>query len=108
MFGPDVVASLSINDIEDLVQFASNLRYIDNNPVDKDAMAKTLGEQKKLFGRSLALIKDLPSGHVLSENDITLKKPGGGLSWDERSKIINRPLSRDVSMNRLLKIEDVS
>tara|TARA_Y100000992_G_C21272811_1_gene497898 strand:+ start:2466 stop:3512 length:1047 start_codon:yes stop_codon:yes gene_type:complete len=108
MFGPDVIASLSINDIEELVQFASNLRYMDNNPVNKDAMAKTLNKQKKLFGRSLALIKDLPSGHVLSENDITLKKPGGGLSWTERSKIINRPLSRDVSMNRLLKIEDVS
>ena len=108
MFGPDVIASLSINDIEDLVQFASNLRYMDKNPVNKDAMAKTLNKQKKLFGRSLALIKDLPSGHVLSENDITLKKPGGGLSWSERSKIINRPLSRDVSMNRLLKIEDVS
>ena len=81
---------------------------MDNNPVNKDDMAKSLSKQKKLFDRSLALIKDLPSGHVLSENDLTLKKPGGGLSWSDRTKLINRPLSRDKSMNRILKIEDVS
>lgn len=108
MFGPDVNASLTIDDIEDVVQFAANLRSMDNNPVNKDDMAKSLSKQKKLFDRSLALIKDLPSGHVLSENDLTLKKPGGGLSWSDRAKLINRPLSRDKSMNRILKIEDVS
>jgi N-acetylneuraminate synthase len=81
---------------------------MDNNPVNKDAMAKTLNKQKELFDRSLALVRDLPSGYILSENDLTLKKPGGGLTWSDRTKLINRPLSQDMSMNRLLKIEDVS
>ena len=91
-----------------VVEFAANLKSMDSNPVNKDAMAKTMSRQKKLFDRSLALVKDLPSGHILLENDLTLKKPGGGLTWSDRSKIINRPLSRDMSMNRILKIEDVS
>lgn len=108
MFGPDVVASLTIEDIKNLVQFANNLRSIDNNPVDKDAIAITLNDQKKLFDRSLALVRDLPSGHVLAESDLTLKKPGDGLMWTERHKLINRPLSHNMPMNRLLKIEDVS
>ena len=108
MFGPDVIASLTIDDIKHVVQFANNLQSMDNNPVNKDTMARTLIKQKELFDRSLALVKDLPSGHVLSENDLTLKKPGGGLTWSDRSKLINRPLSRDMSMNRILKIEDVS
>ena len=107
MFGPDVKASLTIDDIEQVVQFASNLKLMDDNPVVKDDMAKSLNKQKKLFDRSLALVKDLPSGHVLSENDLTLKKPGGGLSWSDRFKLINKPLSKDKSMNRILKIEDV-
>ena len=106
MFGPDVKASLTIDDIEQVVQFASNLKLMDDNPVVKDDMAKSLNKQK-LFDRSLALVKDLPSGHVLSENDLTLKKPGGGLSWSDRFKLINKPLSKDKSMNRILKIEDV-
>lgn len=108
MFGPDIIASLTIDDIKNIVQFADNLKSIDNNPVDKDAMAITLNNQKKLFDRSLALVRDLPSGHVLVEHDLTLKKPGGGLKWSERHKLINRPLSRNMPMNRLLKIEDVS
>ena len=92
MFGPDVIASLTIDDIEHVVEFAANLKSMDSNPVNKDAMAKTMSRQKKLFDRSLALVKDLPSGHILLENDLTLKKPGGGLTWSDRSKLINRPL----------------
>jgi N-acetylneuraminate synthase len=107
MFGPDVSASLTIDDIEQVVQFASNLKSMDDSPVVKDNMARSLNKQKKLFDRSLALVKDLPSGHVLSENDLTLKKPGGGLSWSDRFKLINKALSKDKSMNHILKIEDV-
>ena len=56
MFGPDVKASLTIDDIEQVVQFASNLKLMDDNPVVKDDMAKSLNKQK-LFDRSLALVK---------------------------------------------------
>lgn len=108
MFGPDVVASLTISEIEQLVCFAADMRTIDTNPVEKDVMAAKLGGQKKLFDRSLALVKDLPSGHLLKENDITLKKPGSGIPWSSRSQVIGRRLTRDVSARRLLRPEDFS
>ncbi len=107
MFGPDTSASLTIEQIKKLVLFSNELNLIDNNPVEKNIIAKEMVSQKKLFDRSLALVRDLPSGHVLTEKDLTLKKPGGGLSWSQRNKLLNRPLSRDTSMKRLLKIEDV-
>ena len=79
MFGPDVIASLTIDDIKSVVQFSKDLMSIDENPINKDIMAKMLSKQKELFDRSLALVKDLPSGHVLSENDLTLKKTWRGI-----------------------------
>ena len=73
MFGPDVKASLTIKEIQQVVSFSKDLKMMDDSPVDKDAKAIELENQKKLFGRSLALVKDLPFGHVLSENDLTPK-----------------------------------
>jgi len=108
MFGPDVVASLTINEIKDLVNFARDLTFIDENPVDKDEMATELQQQKSLFCRSLALVKDLPAGHVLTEDDLTLKKPGSGIKWKDRHKLIGHRLLQDTPMKRLLKAGDVA
>lgn len=108
MFGPDVVASLTIEDIAQLVRFAKDQRIMDSNPVDKDEMANELHQQKQLFGRSLAPVRDLPQGYMLTENDLTLKKPGGGVPWSDKDKLIGRTLTRDVFMNRLLKTEDIA
>jgi len=107
MFGPDVAASLTVDEISFLAQFAKDQRIMDTHPVDKDVMAGALKHQKNLFGRSLALVRDFAAGHVVREEDITLKKPGSGLTWADRTKIIGRPLARDVEMNRLLKTEDI-
>lgn len=107
MFGPDIESSLSISQIGQIVSFAKELHQIDSNPVNKNIMAQNLYSQKILFSRSLALVKDLPAGHILTERDITLKKPGGGFTWDQREKFINKSLSHNTPMNRLLTIEDI-
>jgi N,N'-diacetyllegionaminate synthase len=108
MFGPDVASSLTIEDISRLVHFAKDQLVMDANPVDKDAMANQLHQQKQLFGRSLSTLQDLPQGHILKESDVTLKKPGGGFPWSDRGKLVGRTLARDVLAKRLLKPEDLS
>ena len=40
MFGPDVAASLTIDEIKGLVRFAREMREIDLNPLNKDQMAE--------------------------------------------------------------------
>ena len=108
MFGPDIAASLTINDIERVVSFAKDLKIMDDNPVDKDVKAIELEKQKELFDRSLALVNDLPSGHILSEEDLTLKKPGSGLKWKDRHLLVGRQLQADTPSTRLLKEGDLS
>ena len=108
MFGPDVTSSLTISEIKRLSDFAHDLRLMNDSPVDKDEMAIQLQHQKKLFCRSIALVKDFPAGHVLSVDDLTLKKPGSGLKWSDRHLLIGRKLKYDMSSNRLLHTGDVS
>ena len=107
MFGPDVPASLTVDEIGTLARFASDVALMDASPVDKDEMASRLGDLKALFNRSVAPSRDLPAGHILEEDDLVAKKPGGGISWGEHGKLVGSRLLSDVSRNRLLKLEDL-
>lgn len=102
MFGPDVPASLTIEEIGMLARFADDVEMLDTHPVDKDAMAEQLAEQKKLFARSVALAEDRPEGHVLTEADLTEKKPGDGIPWENRAELVGKTLTRPVSALNLL------
>ena len=44
---------------------------------------------------------------IIKLSDITLKKPGTGLKWNERKKIIGARLKKNKSKNNLLSINDV-
>lgn len=107
MFGPDVRASLTVEEIGSLVRFAADVAEMDAHPVDKDAMAAALGAQKELFARSVALRSDRPAGHVLAEADLVAKKPGSGIPWTDRAGLIGKRLSQAVPANRLLRNGDV-
>lgn len=106
MFGPDTLASLTVDQIGDLVSFAQDMACLDANPVDKDRIAESLAGQKALFGRSVGLAEDLAVGHTLQERDLLPKKPGGGIPWTDKGRVIGRALIRDVSRTHLLKNED--
>lgn len=107
MFGPDVPASLTIEEICDLVRFADDVLALDSHHVDKDAMAEQLREQKALFSRSVALGQDRPARHVLCEEDMIAKKPGTGIPWSKRHDLIGKVLKSGTPANRLLTIGDI-
>ncbi|OOY85821.1 N-acetylneuraminate synthase [Solemya velum gill symbiont] len=107
MFGPDITASVTVDELGKLVQFAESVVELDANPVDKDEMAENLKDQKELFGKSVGLRVDLLAGHVIEEVDLIPKKPGSGIPWNEQDKVNGRRLIRDVDQNRLLTWEDM-
>ena len=108
MFGPDVPASLTFEELAFVVQARNAFAKMQANPVDKDSMAADLNEMRKIFGKSLALTTTLAKGTVLKKEHITTKKPGSGIPIDQISKIIGRTLARDVAHNRLIRWEDLS
>ena len=108
MFGPDVPASLTSDELRTLV---SGVRFIETalaHPVDKDAYAAELGELRAVFGRSVVARVDLPAGTVLDEEHLAFKKPGTGVPPDRVKSILGRRLARDVTADTLLSEEDFS
>ena len=100
MKGTDQAGSLGIDGIERMVRDIRNLElsfgtediFIEN--AVKNARVK--------LERSIATIKPLPRGYMLTENDIHMLSPGDGLKWNERDKIIGKKLTQDISKDEII------
>lgn len=107
MFGPDVPASLTVEEFRTVAGFRDALAQMDAHPVDKDAAADALSDMRDLFGRSLAPVADLPAGTVLTPSMLTGKKPATGIPVTRAGDLVGRTLVRPVMADRLLSWEDL-
>lgn len=107
LFGPDVKASVTIDELFFLVQAGRAFHNMHSNPVDKDKMADELQDMRQMFSRSIAPGWDLPAGTVLTEGLLTLKKPGSGIPQAEINRLEGRVLKRAVPADRLLCWDDL-
>lgn len=105
MFGPDVVASLTIEDLARLVEGAEFIHTSLQSPIDKDAEAASRTELRALFTKSLVARRPLPAGHILGRNDLTAKKPGSGISPDRLEEFLGRTLTNPVAADELLRAD---
>ena len=105
-FGPDVDSSVTIRELGQLVQ---GIRFIEsaiNSPVDKDIQSNELADLSRLFSKSLYAQRDLPKGHVLSIEDIALKKPGTGIPAKRLNDILGKKLTKSYQANEQLREAD--
>lgn len=107
MFGPDVGASLTIEEFGRLLEGSQAIHTMRTHPVDKDAMADEMTHMRSLFNKSVALCESQPAGTVLQERMLTVKKPGTGIAARELHKLVGRRLIRTVSSGVLLAPEDL-
>jgi N-acetylneuraminate synthase len=107
MFGPDVPASVTTAELAELVRGVRFLERALASPVDKDAVAEELGDLRALFTRSVVAAADLEAGTVLSEANLALKKPAGGLPPGRLAELVGRRLRRPVAADAQLTEDDV-
>lgn len=104
MFGPDVVASLTVEQLADLVEGARFIHTALASPLDKDAEAASRGDLRALFTKSLVARRRLPAGHVLTEGDLVAKKPGTGIPPERLSEVVGLVLPEAVAEDALLPV----
>lgn len=107
MFGPDVPASLTPDELAQLVRGARFIQGALRSPVDKDAAAEALTPLRELFTKSIVAASDLPAGTVLSREHLAFKKPGTGLPAADYEKLIGRKLMRGIARDGFIRLEDV-
>ena len=106
-FGPDVVASITTNELQALVEGVRFIGRMRNSPVDKDQAASELMPLRNLFTKSIVAQVDLPRGTVLTMESLAVKKPGTGIPADRLPAMIGRRLCRPLSAGDMLSESDL-
>ena len=107
MFGPDVPASITM---EELRQLVDGIRFVERmraHPVDKNSVALDMAPLREIFTKSLVARTPLAAGTVLTEAHLAMKKPGTGIPAGRMSEILGRRLRRSLAPDEQLRFEDL-
>ncbi len=106
MFGPDVSASLTTDELKKLVE---GIRFIEASlahPMEKDSLAGQLDPLRRMFGQSLVAATGLPAGTIISRSHLSCRKPCHGISASDVGSVIGRKLKHAVKAAQFLTAED--
>jgi N-acetylneuraminate synthase len=107
MFGPDVGASVTTDELAQLIR---GIRFIESSlahPVDKNMLAEELSGLRNIFTKSLFLAEDLPAGTVLKIHHLAAKKPGSGIPAEQIAEVLGRRLVADRMSGWMLRSCDL-
>lgn len=108
MFGPDVPASVTTDELKQLMEGIRFIERMRNNPIDKDGFAEEVLPLRKLFTKSIVAGADLSKGTVLEEKHFRIKKPGNGLPGERMKDLIGKTLLRDLKVDEQILEGDFS
>ena len=107
MFGPDVPASITTDELGRLVEGIRFIEKMNTHPVNKEDMARDLKPLRDMFTKSVVAKKNLKAGTVMKKEDLTLKKPGTGLPAARLPELVGRQLKRAVAADTIISEEDL-
>jgi N,N'-diacetyllegionaminate synthase len=102
MEGPDHKASLNPTELNNLV---SGIREIEQ-ALGLSIKSPTPSESKniKVARKSIVALKDIIKGEILSEENLTVKRPGTGISPMKWDSVIGKVASRNFEEDELIEI----
>jgi N-acetylneuraminate synthase len=106
-FGPDVSSSVTLGEFGHLVRGVAEIDRARASLLGKDAISAELSDVRRLFGKSIVAIRELPAGHRLSPEDLGFKKPGTGIPSTRVAEVIGRALRRAIAANQLIAEDDL-
>lgn len=105
MEGPDHQSSLEPDELERMVSAIRNIEKALGDGVKKPSPS----EQKNLavVRRSVHLARNLSKGHILTEDDVIMKRPGDGIPSKQLDEVVGRRLVKDLEEDYKLTFEDI-
>lgn len=98
-FGPDMQASITFEQLQQLAEGIDFTERMLRNPVDQQAISETFQDMRTIFYRSLVARTELSAGTVLNERMIAAKKPGGGIPPSRLPDLVGKKLRNSVAAN---------
>lgn len=101
MEGPDHIASLEPNELKDMVSGIRNIEKALGNGIktpSKSEQKNVLIARKSIFAST-----NIKKGAIFTENNITVKRPGTGISAMKWNVIIGSTASKDYKIDEFIK-----
>jgi N-acetylneuraminate synthase len=107
-FGPDVVASLTVEEMAELVRGVRYVEAMRAHPLNKQALKEDMANMRAIFMKSLVLTRDMKAGDIITEEVLDARKPATGISVRRYDEVLGRRLARDVKALTPLQEEDLA
>ena len=105
MKGTDQAGSLGIEGIGRMVRDIRNLEL--SKGTEDIFVSDAVVNAKAKLESSVAALRNIRSGEIITENDIHLLSPGTGIRWVDREKIVGQKAKTDLPANEIIQLEDL-
>ncbi|MCK4820232.1 N-acetylneuraminate synthase [bacterium] len=102
MAGPDHKASLEPDEFKAMVYAIRNIEKALGNGIKKPSPSEL--KNKPIARKSIVAAKNIKKGEIFTEENITVKRPGNGISPMRWDKVSDRIAKRDFSADELIEI----
>ena len=104
--GPDHKASLEVSELEDMIK---QIRAVEA-ALGSAEKAPTSDEiaVREVVRRSIVLMRDIPSGDTITEEDVTFLRPGTGIQPKDLPKVLGMKLKCALSADSILQWSDLA
>ena len=106
MFGPDVIASVTSDELTTLIKGIRFIEKMKANPVDKNEMAEEMEPLRNLFTKSIVAAGEIKADTEITMEHLAFKKPGTGIPASEYLSLIGKKLNKKIAYNHFFSIED--
>lgn len=107
MFGPDVKASVTIEQLGEMTEGIRMITAMRNAPVDKMALNEEQKELKRIFAKGIYLKQDAAKGEKLKIEYLSFKKPLNGISGECYEEVLGKRLAKDLKAGEALQWSDL-
>lgn len=102
MEGPDHKASLEPDELKAMVSAIRNIEFAlgDGHKAISESERKNIAVARK----SIVAAKDIKAGEIFTENNLTVKRPGNGISPMDWEKVIGQTAKKDFVEDQLIEL----
>lgn len=102
MEGPDHRASLEPTELKAMVQGIRNVEAALGDGVKR--ASKSESKNIDIARKSIVAAKDISSGELFTEDNLTVKRPGNGISPMEWNRVLGRKASQEFKVDELIEL----
>lgn len=107
MFGPDVRASVNIEQLKQIVEGTKFITMMRNTHIDLSTRNDKKNDLKSMFSKSLFATRYIRKGEVISTDMFKAKKPNIGIDSNNFNMILGKRVAIDIECGYPLKEEDI-